>query len=294
MTITLGALLRDQRKGQGLSIAEISHDITSPSSVSRFERGQTELSATKFMQLMRRAAGRLDWPQFELEYSDPQDYMYRSNVLIGEKRPAAEFYALAMDYLQRYEKSHWFYDLAFAIIARDYAATRLGMELPALPPMVYPLATHYLLHIQHWQSYDALLAACMQTHCSLADLRAIVTSMAAPYRHQNQPPEVDQTQNMVTQGIMNIIRGMMMRGEFATARELLPVIDTFPLTDLNQYILRAMDHLMLAFHDDQQMDWQTPLTQITAGLTLLTIQVHPDQVRGDWQKFMTTETGRHE
>lgn len=32
--------------------------------------------------------------------------MYRSNVLIGEKRPAAEFYALAMDYLQRYEKSH--------------------------------------------------------------------------------------------------------------------------------------------------------------------------------------------
>ncbi|ERL64137.1 helix-turn-helix domain-containing protein [Schleiferilactobacillus shenzhenensis] len=148
----LGEFMRHQRQDVGLTIHQVTHDIMPDSVLSRFERGETELGAKSFVQILTRLDGNIDFLQQSFLTANKTFYHYPiDDTLTPDVYPAQIVY-----FQKLWEETQWpYYRLAailFIAIADVY-----HIENFHLTDDMLGRAVHHLAHISRWGQFEVTL-----------------------------------------------------------------------------------------------------------------------------------------
>ena len=154
----LGKVFRDLRENRNISLKEIADENVSISQLSRFERGETDLSVTRFFQALANMKVEInEYMDLLQKYERSETIEFMSRLIPLEyERNVAGFEALLMEQQQKYKEAPHIYQYRLnAILAQ-------GFICKCDPSVKFPKEymdeiQDYLFSVEEWKSYELIL-----------------------------------------------------------------------------------------------------------------------------------------
>lgn len=178
----LGEFMRHQRVDAHLTLRQVDHDIISDAVLSRFERGESEISAETFVQLLPRLYGTVGYQesQFLMENRDRFFYPVNEDGTVAGLARQQDFYKA------QYQHHPWLYyrlaAIRFSLLANMYTPE----FLPTNKQTEVSILFDYLESVKDWGEFEIGLSLAMSHYALTSDqIRSIWPMLITFISHHN-------------------------------------------------------------------------------------------------------------
>jgi transcriptional regulator with XRE-family HTH domain len=243
----LGEFFRQQRLDSNLTIHQVAHGIISDAALSRFERGENELSTQSFLQLLPRLNGNPDYLQYGYAGLD------LANPLAGPSGTLKTYHDWGLHLLALFDKTGWPY-YRLAGIERLIITDTYTQKGEATRDMVQVVLTH-LNQVQPWGTFEIRLASRL-TRSSLleqSELLHLLEQCWAVARQHATEMEIAWSESPFAYAVIAcqaISMELIYRNQFAAAMKVVHDIEQLPLNqNLSLLYNQTRTRLYLAYHE---------------------------------------------
>ncbi|WP_367369174.1 helix-turn-helix domain-containing protein [Schleiferilactobacillus harbinensis] len=180
----LGQRFKKLRRERHITLVQAAGTDCSPSALSKFENGKSQLSAEVFISIITRL--HIDWAEFRPTHGPQQTLFIQHYHEAVENHNICQLMTLRAalreldPQLQRYRTEYYIVELT------------LGQEAPNLIVVAQSLVTaalDYLVQIDYWNNAAFILAALLVTRVPVAVLDAMTTQVMYQRKLANLPAE---------------------------------------------------------------------------------------------------------
>ncbi|KRL13712.1 helix-turn-helix domain-containing protein [Schleiferilactobacillus perolens] len=252
----LGEFFRRQRQDSQLTIHQIAHGIVSDAALSRFERGESEISTDLFLRLLTRLNSNVDYLQDAYSNLDPDRLLAESKGTLQSYRDQG------LKYLKQFDETGWPY-YRLAGISQLVITDMYMKNKDTTVEMIQIVLTH-LKQLHSWGTFEIRLASRITRSPLLKkpELIYLLEKFLVLAKHYATPMETAWNDSNFAYAVI-ACQGISLRliehEEFELARKIIDELDNLPL-DRNLSLLynQARSRLFLAYHDcpSQKVDDQ--------------------------------------
>ncbi len=154
----LGKIFHDFRINRSISLKQIADENVSASQISRFERGETDISLVRFLKLLENM--HVEMTEFmdavyEHDRSETIRFM-RQLIPLEYKRDKAGFQRLFDEQKEKYEKTPSVYQYHLNMILAQSFICKCDDTVP-FPREYMDEVTDYLFSVEEWKIYELIL-----------------------------------------------------------------------------------------------------------------------------------------
>jgi transcriptional regulator with XRE-family HTH domain len=288
----LGEFFRQQRLDSNLTIHQVAHGIISDAALSRFERGENELSTQSFLQLLPRLNGNPDYFQYGYASLDT------ANPLAGPSGTLKTYHDWGIHLLTLFDETGWPY-YRLAGIERLIITDMYTKKGEATRAMVEIVLAH-LNQIQPWGTFEVRLASRLTRSPLLqqAELSHLLKQCLIVARQHAIEMEIAWSESSFAYAVIAcqaIVMALISRNQFATAAQIAHDIEKLPLEqNLSLLYNQTRARLYLAYHEHpgRPIDNQFhAFAEAWSGTRFADIG-KKDLTR--WKKYVEKEARRHD
>ena len=154
----LGKVFHDFRTNRSISLKQIADENVSVSQISRFERGETDISVTKFLKILENMHVEVtEFMDAVRGYDKTETIRFMGQLIPLEyKRDVAGFRRLYDEPKEKYEKSPWVYQYRLNMILAQSFICKCDNTVP-FPREYLDEVTDYLFSVEEWKIYELIL-----------------------------------------------------------------------------------------------------------------------------------------
>lgn len=154
----LGEVFRDFRANRNISLKQIADESVSASQISRFERGETDISITKFLRMLENMHVEMnEFMDAVHGYGKTEIIRFMSQLVSLEyKRDKAGFQQLFNEQKEKFEKNPSVYLYHLNMILAQSFICKCDDTVP-FPEKYLDEATDYLFTVEEWKVYELIL-----------------------------------------------------------------------------------------------------------------------------------------
>lgn len=172
----MGGLLKEIRQAKGLTLRDVAGPYLSVSFLSKFERGETEISLSRFLSLLENL--NMDLAEFYGVYQEAEPTLAQ-NAIAKAGLAYQENNALALKKYEReeraaYQKTGRPYHLHYAIMMHSFYADLTGEEVPEADMKAL---TDYLFGVEYWGLAELILLGNAMSAIQTTTLNLLLTEM---------------------------------------------------------------------------------------------------------------------
>lgn len=274
----IGQHLQKLRIERRVTLAQAAGTDCSPSTLSRFENGRSQLPAEVFINIITRL--HLDWAEFRPTPGTQQSALIGQYHQAVKNRSAYELLALR-DSLQDDQRRPQLYRTEYYIVeltlASDFPATL------TISTQLIQSALDYLVKIDYWNDAAFTLASLLTPHVPATVLESFAQHAIFQYQdHQPTIEEIDRTDNL----LMDIALTKVLHGDLCGAKTTLA---SCQLPGIPPLFTAIRYKFVAAFIHWRQGDLGSG-QQLQTLLTLLEM-IKADDIAARWRKELMAATG---
>ncbi|ERL66687.1 helix-turn-helix domain-containing protein [Schleiferilactobacillus shenzhenensis] len=290
----LGEFMRHQRIDAHLTLRQVDHDIISDAVLSRFERGESEISAETFVQLLPRLYGTVGYleSQFLMENRDRVFYPVNEDGTVAGLARQRDFYKA------QYQHHPWLYyrlaAIRFSLLANMYTPEFLPTDKQTEVSILFD----YLESVKDWGEFEIGLLLAM-SHYTLTSnqIHSIWPMLISFISHHNDSFSIHWQPSEYCDAIgvcQSLIWTTIAYQDFDEAAEMAKTLSKFSMQG-NIVLLynQASYRMMLAYHDAPSPALDNRFRQLVAMWTNEMVPGHAAKVLKQWDEFTTTERAQH-
>lgn len=288
----LGEFFRQQRLDSNLTIHQVAHGIISDAALSRFERGENELSAQSFLQLLPRLSGNPDYLQYEYTVLDPTD------PLASPRGTLKTYHDWGLHLLALFDKTGWPY-YRLAGIERLIITDMYTQKGEATRDMVEIVLTH-LNQIQPWGTFEVRLASRLTRSPLLEqeELLHLLKQCLTVARQHDTEMEIAWSESPFAYAVIAcqaISIELLNRDQFTAAMKVAHDIEQLPL-DQNLSLLhnQARTRLYLAYHENPGEEINNQFLALTQAWQATRFAEIGQKNLAGWKDYVKKENRKHE
>ena len=154
----LGMVFHEFRTNRNISLKQVADENVSPSQISRFERGETDISLTKFLKMLENMHVEMNEFMAALHgYDKTETIRFMSQLIPLEyKRDKAGFQTLFQEQKGKYEKNPSVYQYRLNMILAQSFICKCDNTVP-FPKEYLDEVTDYLFSVNEWKIYELIL-----------------------------------------------------------------------------------------------------------------------------------------
>ncbi|MDG3062432.1 helix-turn-helix domain-containing protein [Lacticaseibacillus casei] len=282
--VKVGAYLRALRLEENDSLEEIAAGITTAATLSRFERGETQLSAAVVLKLLTRFDQDVELMQQGYRALNPENFFQQVNRATVAGKSALQVLAQKQYRLWR-QTGLIFYRLNQINILAHNGYTDPSFQTT---PQMKADVIKYLKRIRYWGLYELDLFAATLVIYDHEQLMSLVMELVLDWPDVKGHP----TRNQYLWAILtNSIALLIHRREFTDAVRLLNVAKNLPIPADDLYariMLRYQEHL-LTYHRGQHRAAKMAVKNLLATLALLDSPFFAQLLTKSWRRFLKEE-----
>ncbi len=154
----LGKVFRDFRTNRDISLKQVADEYVSVSQISRFERGETDISLTKFLRMLDNM--RVEMNEFldtVRGYDKTETIRFMGQLIPLEyERDMAGFQRLFKEQKEKYERNPSVYQYHLNMILAHGFICKCDNTVP-FPKEYLDEVTDYLFSVEEWKIYELIL-----------------------------------------------------------------------------------------------------------------------------------------
>ncbi|WP_040536342.1 helix-turn-helix domain-containing protein [Schleiferilactobacillus shenzhenensis] len=246
----LGEFFRQQRLDNHLTIHQVAGGIVSDSMLSRFERGESDISAKLYFQLLTRLDANVEDLQnwyIEHDQNNPFAFANMDGTNEGLRKAAVHFQQL-------YEKTGWrYYQLSAISYMMSYA--KWHPERHLVTQEMTDILLRSLLSLKTWGNFDIglitpLVASPYVTTAELKQLLPTLVQVTKQHAASSSADWRDSSFVHLVAACQQLASALMPRQCWDEARSLISMVDGLPIeTSLALLHNQTKIRLLLAYHD---------------------------------------------
>lgn len=292
LDVTIGEAFHRWRISHNMTLNTVAEGITTPSTVSRFERGETQIGTPVFLALLARLRDNFEMLQTYFAGQDRNAFFQRvsraATVLSTDPQQGmAALLRLYEDEGKAYGVSH----LIFHKLNQYNLITVFGLSgegYPTQEAMIKELVA-YFDQLQHFTLYDLdTLASVMR----ILDDDTILRLLFAILSDGNMS-EVASTRNtQYAWLILNNAIAMAMRHQhFDHAKKLLALAEHRKMdsADIDDHFYLRFHQVKMAYHEGHQVEAERAVQSILNGLQIMGNDFFYHFIKDGWQRFISEE-----
>ena len=228
MKSNLGNTLRKIRKSKGISITAIADEYLSKSQISRFERGESEISCIRLINLLNKLNISLEEfiNLYQIDNNETKNFW--SLLKLIRKEYSLQRTTVLEALLSK--KSQYSLNNLDAIMIKSIISTINTSFLPTDEEMQQ--LTDYLFKIEKWGSYEIILLGNCSRTIKYSALFLLTKEMLGNYIHS---PINTNNKNLVTQLAINCLIASIDFGMYADSIYLISEINRLLQNEFNYY-----------------------------------------------------------
>ena len=154
----LGSVFHDFRTNRNISLKQIADENVSASQISRFERGESDISLTKFLKILDNMHVEINEFMASVRgYDKTETIRFMSQLVPLEyKRDIAGFQRLFQEQKTKYEKNPSVYQYHLNMILAQSFISKCDETVP-FPKKYLNEVTDYLFSVEEWKIYELIL-----------------------------------------------------------------------------------------------------------------------------------------
>lgn len=154
----LGKVFHEFRMNRNISLKQVADETVSVSQISRFERGETDITLTRFLHMLENMHVEMDeFLDTVRGYDKTETIRFMSQLVPLEyKRDIAGFERLFREQKEKYEKSPSVYQYHLNMILAQSFICKCDETVP-FPKAYLDEATDYLFSVDEWKIYELIL-----------------------------------------------------------------------------------------------------------------------------------------
>ncbi|TLF39653.1 helix-turn-helix domain-containing protein [Lacticaseibacillus zeae] len=282
--VKVGAYLRALRLEENDSLEEIAAGITTAATLSRFERGETQLSAAVVLKLLTRFDQDVELMQQGYRALNPENFFQQVNRATVAGKSALQ--ALAQKQYRLWRQT----GLIFYRLNQINILAHNGFTDPSFQttPQMKADVIKYLKRIRYWGLYELDLFAATLVIYDHEQLMSLVMELVLDRPDVKGHP----TRNQYLWAILtNSIALLIHRREFVDAVRLLNVAKNLPIPadDLYARIMLRYQEQLLTYHRGQHRAAKTAVKNLLATLALLDSPFFAQLLTKSWRRFLKEE-----
>ena len=154
----LGEVFREFRSNRSISLKQIADENVSVSQISRFERGETDITVTRFLRLLENMHVEInEFMEAARGHDKSETIRFMSQLTPLEyKRDVDGFRRLFNEQKEKYEKSPSVYEYRLNMILAQSFICKCDESVP-FPREYLDEASDYLFSVDEWKIYELIL-----------------------------------------------------------------------------------------------------------------------------------------
>ena len=217
---SLGKIFRDFRINRSISLKQIADENISISQISRFERGETDISLARFLKLMENMHVEMSEFMDAVHGNDRSETIrfMRQLIPLEYKRDKAGFQRLFDEQKEKYEKSPSVYQYHLNMILAKSFICKCDDKVP-FPGEYLDDVTDYLFSVEEWKIYELILVGNLYLFIDIPLLHSMGREIVNNYSKNKANAQ------LVVITLLNIWETCIHRGELETAayyRDVIP------------------------------------------------------------------------
>lgn len=208
----LGEVFKEFRTGRNISLKQIADDNVSLSQLSRFERGESELSASKFMaalENMHVEVGEFMDVVRGHKRTDTIEFMSKL-VALEYKRDTEGFMKLYDEQKEKYEKKPSEYQYHLNMILAKSFICKCSPEIP-FPKEYVDEISDYLFSVEEWKIYELIIIGNLYLFIDIPQLHMMGQEII------NRYAKAGATRGLAKITLLNIYETCVYRDDLKTA-----------------------------------------------------------------------------
>ena len=155
---SLGKVFHDFRTNRNITLKQVADETVSASQISRFERGETDISLTKFLKMLENMHVEMnEFMDTMRGYDKTETIRFMSQLVPLEyKRDTAGFQRLLQEQKEKYEKNPSVYQYHLNMILAQSFICKCDETVP-FPKEYLDEVTDYLFSVDEWKIYELIL-----------------------------------------------------------------------------------------------------------------------------------------
>ena len=155
---SLGRVFHDFRTNRNITLKQVADETVSVSQISRFERGETDISLTKFLKMLENMHVEMnEFMDTMRGYDKTETIRFMSQLVPLEyKRDTAGFQRLLQEQKVKYEKNPSVYQYHLNMILAQSFICKCDETVP-FPKEYLDEVTDYLFSVDEWKIYELIL-----------------------------------------------------------------------------------------------------------------------------------------
>ena len=154
----LGKVFHDFRTNRNISLKQIADESVSASQISRFERGETDISVTRFLKMLDNMHVEVsEFMEAVRGYRKTETIRFMSQLVPLEyKRDITGFQRLFDEQKELFERNPWVYQYHLNMILAKSFICKCDDTVP-FPREYLDEVTEYLFSVEEWKIYELIL-----------------------------------------------------------------------------------------------------------------------------------------
>lgn len=220
----LGKVFRDFRTNRNVSLKQIADEAVSASQISRFERGESDISLSRFLRVLDNMHVEMnEFMDAVRGYDKTETIRFMSQLVPLEyQRDTAGFARLFREQREKYEKSPSVYQYRLNMILAQSFICKCDESVP-FPREYMDEVTDYLFSVEEWKIYELILIGNLYLFMDIPLLDRMGREIVANYSRNGA------NTGLVTVTLLNIWETCLHRDELKTAEfyrsSILPLLD---------------------------------------------------------------------
>lgn len=291
--ITIGEAFHRWRISHNMTLDAVAEGITTPSTVSRFERGETQIGLSVFFELLARL--RDDPEMFQVYFAGQNPHAFYQRVTraatlltTDPQQGTAALLQLYADEGKAYADSH----LIFHQLNQYNLVTVFGLTGEAYPTqttMIKELIA-YFGRLQHFTLYDLdTLASVMRIMDDDTIMQLLFAILADGNMGDVGTPRTTQRVWLI---LNNAIAMAMRHQNFDHAKRLLALAEHRKMIpeDIDDHLYLRFHQVKMAYHEGQQVAAEQAVQSILTGLQIMGNDFFYHFIKDGWQRFVSAES----
>lgn len=232
----LGTVFHEFRTNRNISLKQIADENVSASQISRFERGETDISLTKFLKVLENMHVEMNEFMDAVRGYEKTEIIRFMNQLVPleYKRDKAGFQRLFDEQKEKYEKKPSVYQYHLNMILAQSFICKCDDTVP-FPKEYMDEVTDYLFTVEEWKIYELILIGNLYLFMDIPLLHRMGQEIVGNYARNKA------NKGLICITLLNIWETCIHRNELQTAayykENILPLIsDETLLYERNLYL----------------------------------------------------------
>lgn len=221
MLLQYGSYFRTIRHNKGLTLAEVSRNITSPSFLSKFERNEASMSIDILLPLLDNMNVKLDEFAVTANIKSSKNFYAQLTKITGYqiKNDIEKLVGIKNFEMNQYETTHVLFHKHLSIISRAAIADDTDTKL-AKSSISY--IVNYLFGIEHWNEYELTIFSSIVAQLTSDVQRRLSFEL---FKQLQEPRIITKNLNLIWSSVINVIIAQIDRKNYADANILVSQLE---------------------------------------------------------------------